>query len=229
MDNFWDNQSLNKKTFIHSISNLSYDKKFSEEKSITEKAIITKLLSSKNKKFNSCIEIGAGTCQWTYILSKISNSLLATDTSKGMLELGQKYLSDNYPKIDIKFYIGDICEEIQPINAPYDLVFISGLILYLNQNQFSKLLKFINANTSNDATLILREPIGINKEYVLDNVYSDELKTNYSAVYRTENKIINSFKSNNFILETNEWLHPDNSKFNKWKETRLKLISFRRV
>ena len=229
MDNFWDNQSLNKKTFIHSISNLSYDKKFSEEKSITEKDIITKLLSSKNKNFNSCIEIGAGTCQWTYILSKISNSLLATDTSKGMLELGQKYLSDNYPKIDIKFYIGDICEEIQPINTPYDLVFISGLILYLNQIQFSKLLKFINANTSKDAILILREPIGINKEYVLDNVYSDELKTNYSAVYRTENKIINSFKSNNFILETNDWLHPDNSKFNKWKETRLKLISFRRV
>ena len=229
MNNFWDNQPLNKKNFIHSISNLSYDKKFSEEKSHSEKDIITNLLNSKNKKFNSCIEIGAGTCQWSYILSKISKSLLATDTSKGMIELGQKYLSDNYPKINIKFFIGDICKEIKPINSPYDLVFISGLILYLNQNQFSKMLKFINNHTTNNATLILREPVGINKEYVLENVYSEELKTNYSAVYRTENKIINSFRSNDFILETNEWLHPDNSKFNKWKETRLKLISFKRI
>ena len=229
MNNFWDNQSLNHKTFIHSLSNLSYDKKFSEEKSHTEKGIIINLLNSKNKKFNSCIEIGAGTCQWSYILSKISKSLLATDTSKGMIELGQKYLSDNYPKINIKFFIGDICEELIPINSPYDLVFISGLILYLNQNQFSKLLKFIAKNTTNNAILILREPVGINKEYVLDNIYSDELKTNYSAVYRTENKIINSFRSYNFILETNDWLHHDNSKFNRWKETRLKLISFRRI
>ena len=91
------------------------------------------------------------------------------------------------------------------------------------------MLKFINNHTTNNAILILREPVGINKEYVLENVYSEELKTNYSAVYRTENKIINSFRSNDFILETNEWLHPDNSKFNKWKETRLKLISFRRI
>ena len=229
MNNFWDNQSLNKKPFIHSISNLSYDKNFSKEKSLIEKDIIVNLLESKNKIFNSCIEIGAGTCQWTYILSKISKSILVTDTSKGMLELGQKFLLDNYPKINVKFFIGDICKEIKPINSPYDLVFISGLILYLNQNQFSKMLKFINNHTTNNATLILREPVGINKEYVLENVYSEELKTNYSAVYRTENKIINSFRSYNFILETNDWLHPDNSKFNRWKETRLKLISFRRI
>ena len=229
MNNFWDNQSLNKKTFIHSISNLSYDKNFSKEKSLIEKDIIVNLLESKNKIFNSCIEIGAGTCQWTYILSKISKSILITDTSKGMLEIGKKYLLDNYSKINIKSFIGDICKEINPLNAPYDLFFISGLILYLNKNQFSQLLKFISINATNNAIIILREPVGINKEYILDNVYSDELKTNYSALYRTEQTIINSFKSNNFKLETNEWLHPDNSKFNKWKETRLKLISFRRI
>ena len=75
---------------------------------------------------------------------------------------------------------------------------------------------------------MLREPVGIKKEYVLDNVYSEELKTNYSAIYRTEKNIIDAFKLNNFFVKTNEWLHPDNSKFNKWEETRLKLISLRR-
>ena len=132
------------------------------------------------------------------------------------------------PKNKIDFFCGDICDSKYPQNSPYDLVFISGLILYLSQNQFSKLTKFISMNTNKFTTLVLREPVGINKEYVLDNVYSEELKTNYSAVYRTEKKIIDSFKSNSFFVKTNEWLHPDNSKFNKWKETRLKLISLRR-
>ena len=93
----------------------------------------------------------------------------------------------------------------------------------------SQLLKFIYDNTIKNATLVLREPVGINREYILDNVYSKELKTNYSAIYRKEEKIINSFILRNFMLLTNEWLHPNNSKFNKWKETRLKLISLRRI
>lgn len=229
MNNFWENQSLNKKTFIHSVSNLSYDTKFSEEKSLEEKKRIENLLKINNKNFNSCIEIGAGTCQWSYSLSKRAHSLLVTDTSKGMLELGKRFLSENHPEINIKYFIGDICKEINPPNSPYDLVFISGLILYLNKNEFSQLIKFISKNTVNNAVLILREPVGIKKEFILNNVYSKELETNYSAIYRTEKKIINSFKSNNFILLNNEWLHPDNSKFNKWKETRLKLISLRKI
>ena len=83
-------------------------------------------------------------------------------------------------------------------------------------------------NTKTFSTLVLREPVAINNEYILDNIYSEELKTNYSAIYRTEKNIINAFKSINFIVENNEWLHPNNSKFNKWEETRLKLISLRR-
>ena len=228
MHNFWENQSLKKHSFIHSVSNLSNDKKFSEEKSNNEMNKIQDLLLSENRNYNSCIEIGAGSCQWTYILSKVSKKVLVTDTCRGMLDIGKEYLIDKKTKTKVDFFYGDICEERNPLNSPYDLVFISGLILYLSQNQFSKLTKFISMNTNKFTTLVLREPVGINKEYVLDNVYSEELKTNYSAVYRTEKKIIDSFKSNSFFVKTNEWLHPDNSKFNKWKETRLKLISLRR-
>ena len=145
-----------------------------------------------------------------------------------MLDIGIEYTIKKKIRNKIDFFYGDICEKKYPQNSPYDLVFISGLILYLSQNQFSKLIKFISMNTKTCSTLVLREPVGINKEYILDNVYSSELKTNYSAIYRTEENIINAFKLNNFVVKTNEWLHPDNSKFNKWKETRLKVISFRR-
>tara|TARA_A100001035_G_C27577508_1_gene406006 strand:- start:49 stop:354 length:306 start_codon:yes stop_codon:yes gene_type:complete len=91
------------------------------------------------------------------------------------------------------------------------------------ENQFSKLCKFISLNTKANSTLIIREPVGIKEEYVLNNVYSKELKTNYTAIYRTEKNIIDSFKLNNFF-KTNEGLHLYNSKLNKWEETHLKLI-----
>jgi len=228
MNYFWENQSLRKTSFIHSLSNLSKDIEFSKEKRKSEMKKIKALLSQINRTYNSCIEIGAGSCQWTHILSKLSKNVLCTDTSKGMLDIGKEYINKKKLKNNIDFFYGDICESINPLNSPYDLVFISGLILYLSQDQFSKLTKFISLNTKTNSNLILREPVGINKEYVLDDVYSEELETNYSAIYRTEKVIINAFKSNNFIVENNEWLHPNNSKFNRWEETRLKLISLRR-
>ncbi len=228
MNNFWENQSLKKYSFIHSASNLSNDKKFSKEKSKNEMKRIQDLLFSQNRTYSSCLEIGAGSCQWTYILAKISKKVLATDTCKGMLDIGIEYTIKKKIRNKIDFFYGDICEKKYPQNSPYDLVFISGLILYLSQNQFSKLIKFISMNTKTCSTLVLREPVGINKEYILDNVYSSELKTNYSAIYRTKKNIIDTFKLNNLFFKTNKWLHPDNSKFNKWKETSLKLISLRR-
>lgn len=228
MNNFWENQSLKKTSFIHSLSNLSNDIEFSKEKRINEMKKMRVLLSQINRTYNSCIEIGAGSCQWTYILSKISKKVLATDTCKGMLDIGKEYISKKTPKDKIDFFYGDICHSKNPPNSPYDLVFISGLILYLSQNQFSRLIKFISMNTKSSSIIILREPVGINKEFVLNDIFSKELKTNYSAIYRTEKNIIDSFKLNNFFVEKNEWLHPDGSKFNKWKETRLKLIKLRR-
>ena len=228
MKNFWENQSKKNFSFIHSASNLSNEKNFSKEKSNNEIKRMQYLLFSYNRIFNSCIEIGAGSCQWTEILSKISKKVLATDTCKGMLDIGQEYMSKKKSKNNIDFFYGDICDSKYPLNSPYDLVFISGLILYLSQNQFYRLIKFISMYTKSSSIIILREPVGIYKEFVLNDIYSKELKTNYSAIYRTEKNIINSFKLNNFFVEKNEWLHPDGSKFNKWKETRLKLISLRR-
>lgn len=228
MNDFWENQSLKKHSFIHSVSNLSIDKNFSKEKSNNEMKKIKDLLFIDNRKYSSCIEIGAGSCQWTYILSNISKKVLATDTSKGMLDIGKEHIVNKNPKNKIDFFYGDICDKENPPNSPYDLVFISGLILYLSQNQFSRLIKFISMNTKSSSIIILREPVGINKEFVLNDVFSKELKTNYSAIYRTEKNIIDSFKLNNFFVEKNEWLHPDGSKFNKWKETRLKIIKLRR-
>ena len=90
-------------------------------------------------------------------------------------------------------------------------------------------MDFIKSNTKPSSYVLLREPVGINEEYVIDNRYSEELKTNYSAIYRKEDRFIELFNKYNFNLLNNEWLHPIGSKFNKWSETRLKLMLFRRI
>ena len=65
MEDFWEEQSKKQLSYIHSISNLSYDKELSIEKSNIEQKKVKSLLKDLNKYYESCIEIGAGTCQWT--------------------------------------------------------------------------------------------------------------------------------------------------------------------
>ena len=228
MKDFWEKQSSKKLSFIHSISNLSYDEDFSKDKSEKEQKEILNLLNNFNKTFNSSLEIGAGTCQWTNLLCAKSKKVLVTDISKGMLNLGIKYMKKNFPNYKVDYFFGDIIQDKKPINSPFDLIFISGILLYQNNKQFLKLLEFIKQNSEINALLILREPVGVYKEYVIKNKYSQELKTNYSALYRTEKDIIKNICKNSFSLLNSKWFHPDGSKFNKWKETKLKLMTFRR-
>ena len=67
-----------------------------------EQLKIKDLFNVLNIKFDYCLEIGEGTCQWTGILSEICNSIIATDTSRGMIEIDKKFILKNYPdtKID---------------------------------------------------------------------------------------------------------------------------------
>ena len=229
MREFWEKQSLKKVSYIHSISNLTKNQEFSKEKSIKEMNTVEEFFQKTKSNYNSCIEIGAGTCQWTYLLSKFSKSVLASDISEGMLKKGKEYLESKFQSKSISYFSGDILNEESPQNAPYDLFFISGLILYLDEKTLLKLLDFINRFASKNSTIYMREPVGVKKKFILDNIFSKELQMNYSAIYRTEEDLLNKFDKINFIKSKNIWFHKNGSKFNRWNETRLKLFILRRI
>lgn len=225
-EDFWENRSNSKNQYIHSISNLCNNEEFARLKNKFEKDKIIKLFETLNRQFNSCIDIGAGTCQWTDILINYSKRILETDTSRKMLLLGK----ENNLKIEktskISYFFGDITTKQNPENSPYDLIFLSGLLLYLDKIKYKNLMRFISDNISIGTLIILREPVGLNGKYIINNEYSKELKCNYSAIYRTEKDIIHTMNKLNLKQTFSQWMHEDGSKFNKWKETRLKLMVF---
>tara|TARA_Y100001968_G_scaffold315855_1_gene342955 strand:- start:8961 stop:9665 length:705 start_codon:yes stop_codon:yes gene_type:complete len=228
---FWDERAIGKKDFKHSLSNLTEDEIAAERKSKQENYVIKEAFKSINRNFNSAIDIGAGTCQWSEVLTSYAKEVLATDTSEKMLNHGRELLKNSNQGKKVKYYEGDITEEVEKESpgSPYDLIFISGLILYLNDSKLENLLNFIKRNSSKDSITILREPVALNERYILDDIYSKELKTKYSAIYRTQDNLIESFRKISFTLESTQWFHYNGSEFNKWKETRLKLFTFKRV
>ena len=85
---------------------------------------------------------------------------------------------------------------------------------------------------SNDETqIIIREPIGVNKELVLNNVWSNEMETHYSAKYRTSDQFKKIFNDvlikEGFSLVVDEKLFPD--ELNNRIETRQHLFILKKV
>lgn len=64
------------------------------------------------------------------------------------------------------------------------LALMSGILMYLNDASLAQLLGELAALLRGPALLVLREPVGIDLRLSLKDHWSEELKSNYSAIYR---------------------------------------------
>jgi SAM-dependent methyltransferase len=67
----------------------------------------------------------------------------------------------------------------------FDLILISGLLLYLNDDQLERCLKGVASLASASCTLYVREPLCAESRLTLNAFESVELKQEYSAIYRS--------------------------------------------
>jgi SAM-dependent methyltransferase len=112
-----------------------------------------------------------------------------------------------------------------------DYVFLSGVTIYLNDTAFNSLIEKIKSYLKPGGKIIHRDAYGRHERYVVNN-YSEALKMNYSALYRTRDEYDeilvhkHHFKK---IYDEDMYAGGENSPFNKWKETRLRLACYQNI
>jgi hypothetical protein len=113
----------------------------------------------------------------------------------------------------------------------YDLILISGLLIYLNDEDIENLLLEIIKLKKPFCKIYIREPISIlNETFSLINHYSDELKTQYNAIYRTERELLSLLSplyDDGFQPIQSDWMYRD-PELNNRTETRQKYFYFKR-
>lgn len=122
-------------------------------------------------------DIGCGNGSTVTMLQELTNIQIfyCYDISQNMLD-----------KIDTRGVRGadfvtqqiDLCDENLKPFVKTDLTTILGVTMYLTNLQFVKLLQNVQSKT-----VILRDPLSESREEI--NKYSEDLSSNYSAVYRT--------------------------------------------
>ena len=221
MNNFWFNFSQRKDLSTHSLMNLEIDSLKSKKKFELEKKHISKVLDFN--KFNNILDLGGGVGMWsTYFLS-FGLKVSLVEKEKNFLGIAKS----NIKSKNIKFYHNNV-NDFHYRKNNFDIVFLSGVSIYLNDLDFKDLIKKIFYTLKPGGYFIHRDAYSLNKKLKIDK-YSRELQSNYKAVYRTlneYNEII--LVKNKFSIYYSKDMYIFNQKFNKRKETRLRLNIYKK-
>ncbi|HNX05040.1 MAG TPA: methyltransferase domain-containing protein, partial [Opitutales bacterium] len=157
------------------------------------------------------LDVGCGYGRWAEALQGKIGAYLGIDFSAELLKLAEarKFAGATFQCMGAQ----DITPENVAVPPPFDLFICSGILIYLNDSDVTKLATAIAAMSIPGARVYLREPMAITgSRLTLDRFPSQELKRDYSAVYRTPEECHALFgdplRSVGFTCSVERFLYP---------------------
>lgn len=215
-------QRANKK-----VKNLMEITSFQEEKNLNQRQIEESEVLLDNINFNGkkILEIGCGLGRWASFFHDKCDVYLGIDYSKNLIQIAKEnYNFENCYFQEMSAFDIDINELI--VRPPFDIIFIAGVLIYLNDEDIPLMIKEINKIASENKVIYIRETIStLDTRLTLKNFYSNDLNFDYNAIYRTEDELIKFFEEfNNITLITSDSIHES---LNKHEETGYKYFILR--
>ncbi|AIR04345.1 hypothetical protein JT31_06900 [Cedecea neteri] len=220
---FWDSRSaLYNKLPFESIVNMEHDPELLKIKVQDETAKVFSWLPSLKGK--SILDLGAGVGQWTFRFhAQGASRIVAVEYSEPLVEIGRLEAQSRQAE-NIEFIVSG-AEDFRS-NERFDVIFISGLFVYLNDRQVETLISNLKNVVHDDTIIMLRDGTGLAERYEINNQFSELLQTEYSALYRTAQEYKAVFKRVGFETLRDENMFPEGHVLNKYPETRLRLYYF---
>lgn len=222
---FWEGRAGKyRRIAFESLANLEHD----------EKNLKVKIDDESKKVFGwlpdltglSILDLGAGVGQWTFrFADRGASRVVAVEYAQGLAEIGQKEAQKRgYSNVEFRV---SPAEEFDT-HEQFDVVFISGLFVYLTDSQCEKLMTRLGRFVRAGGRLVLRDGTGTPTRYEINDRHSEHLGESYSATYRTRDDYVALMESVGLTRERDENMFPDGHQLNKYPETRLRLYAFRR-
>lgn len=207
---------------FESLSNFEENKQALTERIAAEKKLVFSKLSLNKEK--AVLDLGSGVGQWAFRFAPLVNKIVAVEFAESQVKIAKQEQAER--KINNIDFIHASAESFISVEG-FDIIFISGLVVYLNDSQVGQLILNIKKMLKPQGVLFLREPSSvIEKRYEIIDQYSEALKTNYSAIYRTSMEINSLFKNQGFKSLEDGQFFPEESSLNKFPETRLRYYIF---
>lgn len=170
------------------------------------------------------LDLGAGVGQWAFrFIEWGASAVVAVEYSEDLVELGRREASHR-GLTQVEFVVSP-AERYVP-SVPFDVVFISGLFVYMNDDQAERLAGLLQAACAPTGSVVLRDGTAVADRYELNKAFSTHLSTEYSAVYRTRDEYVRLFDAAGFDVIRDENMFDEGCVLNKYPETRLRIYRF---
>ena len=164
------------------------------------------------KPDDSVLDIGCGIGRWADALDGKVARYHGTDLIKGLTDIASRRLAHNPQFTFQALRAQDNRPELLIARPPFSLIIVTGLFIYLNDDDCLTLLNNVASCCTQGSRILMREPVGVERRLTLRNVWSEELKHNYSAIYRPVGEYMSMFTDTlfgqNFQVEQSEALFP---------------------
>lgn len=170
-------------------------------------------------------ELGFGTGRMTKYIIPIVKQYIGIDYVQEFVDIIEKR-EDIGKKENTLFFNADFQSFLKKANEmklpKFTHFFLSGgVFMYMNDAIVEECIEELEKYMSEKSIIYISEPIALKERLTLNSFYSETMKSNYSAIYRTEKEYKSIFEillKKGFRLKVNEHFFEDDIK--KQKETR---------
>lgn len=223
MKEFWEKRA-NDHVLNEGLTNLEDNEELLKRKIKDEESKVLPLIDWKDK---TILDLGAGWGNWAFkFIDKGAKHVTCVDYIEEMCKKGEEIAKRDGVK-NIKFVPCPIQKFHS--NVKYDVVFISGVSVHLNDIDYLNVVENMKSYTKPGTILILRDGTGIPDTHSFDKEWSERLQTLYSGIYRSKEAYAKLFGLAKFALESVENMFPEGHPLNRFPKTRLCLFKFVRV
>jgi len=223
---FWENQGRKLGSVpLEGIANLEERPELLEQKIRLEQECLLPLLPLGPE--TALLDLGAGVGQWTARFAPRVRRVVAVEYAEAMAAIGRAEMARR-GLANVEFVTAP-AQDFATAER-FDIIFISGLLLYLNDAEARQLTGRLAQWLRPDGRVLVRDAASVlPARHVIVDRYSERLRCNYSALYRTTAEIGALFAAAGFACERQGQVFPEGHPLNKFPETRLKYFLFRPV
>ena len=179
------------------------DKENVEKRQKEESELLLNKIDFENKKI---LEIGCGIGRWAEVFHDKCDSYLGIDYSEDLIDIAK----ENYNYDNCHFQVlsaSQLDTADLLVSAPFDIVIITGVLIYFNDDTIKKMIKDLNSLCASNKTIYIRETLSfLETRLTLKDFFSENLEADYNAIYRTDDEFLDFIKgiNGNITIETGE-------------------------
>lgn len=142
------------------------------------------------KKTSSVLDLGCGIGRWAETLIPLSEQYTGVDFSEGMIKKAEERCRSltNDKTHFICSSVQDYLEGLDT-NSRFDVIIISYVCMYINDPEMDRVTDKILQCASEKCSIYFIDTVALEKRLTLNEIYSEALKSDYSAIYRTVDEL----------------------------------------